>query len=79
MSTTFEARYRSECRNCGYDIKPGELATYVPRVDDENAHPWRRGGSNVAVHATCPQERPAGEVCGRCFMEKSATGVCGCD
>lgn len=64
----FEARRHSDCAGCGWRIKPGDLAKY-----DEH---------DSVVHLVCPEEvglRAVGEVCGRCFMEKSITGVCGCE
>ena len=64
----FEARFHSECPSCGWRIKPGDMARY-------NAH-------DDVVHVACPEDeglRAVGEICGRCFIEKSASGVCGCD
>ena len=64
----FEARYHSECGECGRRIKPGDMAKYDDR--------------DKVVHVICPEDvglRAAGEVCGKCFMEKSLTGECGCD
>jgi hypothetical protein len=66
--STFEARYSTECPACGWRIKRGDLAKYDDRDD--------------VVHVVCPEDvglRVAGEVCGRCFMEKAANGECGCD
>ena len=65
----FEARYHSDCDECGWRIKPGDLVAY-------------RAGATEVSHFVCPEDvglRAAGEVCGRCFMEKSVSGECGCD
>lgn len=64
----FEARFNSECSACGWTIRQGALAKY-----DEH---------NDVVHVICPESEPlraVGEVCGSCFMEKSATGACDCE
>ena len=64
----FEARYHSDCADCGWRIKPGDLAKYDDRGD--------------VVHVVCPEDvglRAAGEVCGKCFIEKAANGACGCE
>jgi hypothetical protein len=66
--TTFEARFHSDCVHCGWRIKPGDLAKY--------------GHHDYVVHVVCPEAVPlraVGEVCGRCFIEKSASGACGCE
>jgi hypothetical protein len=66
--TTFEARYHSGCGECGWRIKPGDLARYDAHDD--------------VVHVVCPEAVPlraAGEVCGRCFIERSTAGTCGCE
>ena len=66
--STFEARWATDCFECGWRITPGTLARY-------NAH-------DDVVHAVCPDPEPlraVGEVCGKCFLEKSVTGECGCD
>lgn len=66
--TTFEARRHSDCGECGWRIKPGDLAKYNDRDD--------------VVHVVCPEDvglRAVNEICGRCFMEKSGAGTCGCD
>lgn len=62
----FGAKYKSLCSSCDSMIEPGELVEYR---DDE------------VVHVSCPDvvQLVAGEVCGKCFMEKSVTGECGCD
>lgn len=52
---SFIAQYRSECADCGEDVR-GELVTY-------DLH-------DSLVHVRCP-DRPddvsMGELCGRCF------------
>lgn len=61
--STFTARYPGECGNCGGRIRP----------DDECAY-----AADTVVHATCPPDPTvAGDICGRCFTELPATGVCG--
>lgn len=66
--STFEARWPTDCAECGWRITRGTLARYNDRDD--------------VVHAVCPEDvgtlRPVGEVCGKCFMERAANGACGC-
>lgn len=65
--STFTARYRSSCFDCGYDISPGDEALY--------------NGSGEVVHARCPDSDITNStpVCTRCFMATAANGTCGCD
>jgi hypothetical protein len=68
VSAPFEARWPTECGECGWRIVRGSLARY-------NQH-------GEVVHAVCPDAGPlraVGEVCGSCFQEKAANGSCGCD
>lgn len=68
MSATFEARWPTDCSDCGWRITVGTLARYNDRDD--------------VVHAVCPEAeapRAVGEICGKCFMEKATNGACGCD
>lgn len=68
----FPARYPGRCPACRERIEVDEDLIYN---DDE-----------VVVHYGCANRstmlaqvgKPA-EVCPRCFIEKSTTGVCGCD
>jgi hypothetical protein len=65
--TTFEARFHSDCGECGWRIKRGDLAKYDDHDD--------------VVHVVCPEAVPlraVGEVCG-CFIERSTAGKCGCE
>lgn len=60
------ARSRSECPECGQDIRPGDWI----RNDDG----WR--------HTLCPDETPAElrrDVCHRCFEVKAVNGSCACE
>ena len=62
----FEAKYAGTCADCDGRINPGDMITYL--------------GRGNAVHVKCPANvDKIGEVCDRCFMEKSVAGKCGCD
>lgn len=68
MSTIFEARFHGECPECGWRIKPGDLVRHDKHDD--------------LVHVACPEDvglRVAGEICPKCFIERSTNGACGCD
>lgn len=65
---TFLARFHSDCGECGWRIKPGDLAQYDAHGD--------------VRHVVCPENtglREVGLVCPECFIEKSASGACGCE
>lgn len=62
----FEAKYAGTCADCDGRIDPGDSIMYDDR--------------NKIVHVKCPVNvDKIGEVCDRCFMEKSVDGKCGCD
>lgn len=61
----WEARYSSDCDECGERIAEGELVRWEGRE---------------VVHADCaPPEAETTEVCERCFMAVAVNGACGCD
>ena len=67
MSRPFEARWSSDCAECGWRITPGKLARYDDRGD--------------VVHMVCPEDeglRAVGEICHKCFIERAANGECSC-
>jgi len=59
----FPAAHTGTCSACGDDFDPGDL---ISRADTG----WK--------HDTCPDDRPLGQVCTDCFMEKAESGACGC-
>jgi hypothetical protein len=68
VSAVFEARWATDCSDCGWRITVGKLARYNDRGE--------------LVHAVCPENEPlraVGEVCPRCFMERAANGSCTCE
>ena len=63
----FEARWSTECSECGWRVTPGALARYNEHDD--------------VVHVVCPEAvelRAVGEVCPKCFMERATNGECSC-
>lgn len=68
MRSPIAARYRGKCLACGEWFAEGSLI-----VSSEGG--WR--------HFDCdndgiPEAKPR-PVCDRCWLETSATGLCGCD
>ena len=59
-----KAEFAGRCLTCEQKIRVGDE---IARVDGQ----W--------VHLECPPEPPVGEVCTRCWIEKSLDGSCLCE
>lgn len=78
-AATFEARYPGWCpAGCGQPIEVKDEVKW----DLLPGEPDLPGNSRV-VHAGCSmadtQDGAAGEVCPRCWTEKSRSGACACE
>lgn len=67
---TWIARYHGACQNCPSKVVPGDEVVWIGDPEDR-----------AVAHATCPDPEADIErhnpICGTCFMELPASGVCG--
>lgn len=66
------AKFPGLCPGCGHGI---ELGQWIDRANGVGVEVYVHEGCSVPLRP----EPKVGEVCGRCFMERSLTGECGCD